>query len=54
MQLCNLKKDPFEKSNLVGNPEHAPIAKEMRMKLLEYIEALKREQAELAKGSGKK
>jgi hypothetical protein len=47
VQLCNLKKDPFEKVNLADNPEYESVIKEMRANLVEQIEALKTEQAEL-------
>ena len=49
VQLCNLKNDPFEKVNLADKPEYEPVIKDMRATLLGHIEALKAEQAELAR-----
>ncbi|MCP4311247.1 MAG: sulfatase-like hydrolase/transferase [Bacteroidetes bacterium] len=49
VQLCNLKKDPFEKVNLADKPEYESVIKEMRTDLVKQIEVLKKEQAELVR-----
>jgi len=36
-QLYNIKNDPLEKNNLAKNPEYAPVLKEMRELLKEYM-----------------